>query len=221
MWCAHYMPPPHRMQRARENAMPFIPTPNGISVVLKATQNGIPIVNVFHVDNGGTPTTTDLTDVATVFFDWWQAWMQPNIHTSYVLSEIVAKDISIINGSESIINLTTDNAGTGLGVAAAANAAVVISWRTALTGRSYRGRTYVGGLPQAWLTSAQNISVEAASAFADAFQELIDALTVAGKVLCVLSKFALGVARTIGVLTEIISLIVDTKVDSQRRRTAN
>jgi hypothetical protein len=37
----------------------------------------------------------------------------------------------------------------------------------------------------------------------------------------VLSRFALGVARVAGLLTEITSIITDVKVDSQRRRTAN
>jgi len=37
----------------------------------------------------------------------------------------------------------------------------------------------------------------------------------------VLSRYAAGVLRVTGLLTEIISVIVDTKVDSQRNRTAN
>jgi hypothetical protein len=52
-------------------------------------------------------------------------------------------------------------------------------------------------------------------------QDFIDQLLTIGKVLVVVSRFADKVARTVALTTDIIGLITDTKIDSQRRRTAN
>lgn len=201
--------------------MPVQLVPQGVSVVFNATQNGIPIVNVYHVKTPGAVTDAALLDISEVFFDWWQTNMQASQHNSYVLHTIVATDLSSIGGHQVVTNLTTDNAGTAGNTAAAANAAVVQSWRTASIGRSYRGRTYVGGVPQDAMATAQTISTTAATSYATAAANLIDALETAGFVLAVLSRFAAGVQRVTGLLTQIIEVIVDVKVDSQRRRTAN
>lgn len=201
--------------------MPFIPTPRGVEVVVKATQNTIPVVNVYHVDVAGPVDDTNLQDVRNVFGTWMTGTLLPLLDSSYVLNEIVATDISVANGHQFSTSYTTGNAGGISGQPAAANAAVVISWRTASIGRSFRGRTYIGGLNNGILVSAQNIGTTYATSFAGAAQDLIDLLTTAGYILSVLSKFSNLVARAAGVLTEIISFVVDTKVDSQRRRTAN
>jgi len=201
--------------------MPFVATPQGIEVKLDGVQNGIPVVNVFHVKAPGTVSSADLDDAIAVFLGWWNTDLKQYMHTTYTLNAIIATDISVINGTQTILPLTTSNTGTAGSSAAAANAAVVMSWRTSSTGRSFRGRTYIGALSQAMLVDAQNISTSQAAGVATAGANLIDLLTAANLTLCVLSKFALGVARVAGLLTEILSVIVDTKVDSQRRRTAN
>lgn len=195
--------------------------PNGVSVVFNATQNSVPIVNVYHVKTPGAVTDAALLDISEVFFDWWQANMQASLHNTYVLHSIVATDLSTIGGHQVTTVLTTDNAGTAGDAAAAANAAVVQSWRTASIGRSYRGRTYIGGIPQAALLNAQTLQTSVATTYATAGAALIDALETAGFVLAVLSRYAAGVLRVTGLLTQILEVVVDVKVDSQRRRTAN
>lgn len=201
--------------------MPTQLVPNGIEVVFNATQNSIPIVNVYHVKTPGAVDDAALLDVAEVFEAWWQAEMQASLHTSYVLNTIVATDMSVVGGHQVTITLVTDNTGLAGDDAAAANAAAVMSWRTASIGRSYRGRTYIGGMPQAVLLNAQALQTSVAATYAGAGAALIDALETAGFVLAVLSRFAAGVLRVTGLLTQIVEVIVDTKIDSQRRRTAN
>jgi hypothetical protein len=97
----------------------------------------------------------------------------------------------------------------------------VISWRTGAIGRSFRGRTYIGGLDGAATITAQSVSTSFAGAIAAAASDLIDRLQTYGAALAVLSRYASKVLRVTGLLTEIISVLVDTKIDSQRRRTAN
>jgi len=201
--------------------MAFIPTPEGIEIVVHGAQEGIPVVNTYHVSAGGSPTDTQLQDAAEAVSSWMITDMIPYLDSTYVIQDVVATDISVADGHQFTDLSAAGYGGTIVGAPMAANAAVVISWRTARTGRSYRGRTYIGGLNNGILLDPHNITTVYAGHYATAGQSLIDILAVAGLVLSVLSKVADKVARVAGVLTEIVSLIVDTKVDSQRRRTAN
>lgn len=200
--------------------MPSDVVPHGIKVEYNATQNGVPVVNRFYVTQTTPVGSGDLDDVivaALAHFNQFKAFCHP----SYTLQNITATDVSVANGIQTILPLTTGNVGTASGAPAAANAALVASLRTDFTGRSFRGRFYLGGLAQAIFTNAQNVSVSTAGDWASMWSDFITALTAINKTLVVVSRFAEGVARVTNLATEVISIIVDTKVDSQRRRTAN
>jgi len=200
--------------------MAFQPAPQCVKAELNGLQNGVPIVNIFNVDVNGVPTLTDLGNVATEVGTFWGN-LKTVLHSSYILQDITVTDISVANGQQVID--TTHSGETGLVTTApmAANAAMVVSLRTPFIGRSFRGRIYFGGLPEASLADAQTFTSGAASAMAGAMAAFITALTAAGYALSVVSRFALGVARVTALLTDVVALITDTKVDSQRRRTAN
>lgn len=195
--------------------------PNGVEVVFNAVQNGVPIVNVYHVHVPGAITTTTLAAINGIFKTWWDTSVAPMQNPSYVLNNITSTGLASGSGPQHVTSYTTSNQGTNSGGEAAANAAAVISWRTAQIGRSYRGRTYLGALSEGEIDSAQTIASATVTAMASAAQGLIDALTAAGMFLAVLSRVAGGVQRVTGLLVEIIGYVTDNKVDSQRRRTAN
>jgi hypothetical protein len=201
--------------------MAFQPVPDGVEVVLSGLQNGVPIVNVYNVLDTETHDEARLGEIADLFKTWWSAHIQPNISDSYTLQTIKATNLTSSAGPQVIRTYTTANAGALSGGQVAGNGAAVISWRTALIGRSFRGRTYVGGLAESGLANAQFLTSGFATDLAGAGVALLDGLDGIGAKLAVLSRFVAGVARVAGLLTEIIAVIVDTKVDSQRRRTAN
>jgi len=195
--------------------------PDGIEVVMTAVQNGVPIVNIFNIKDTATHDSALLSEYCDEFLAWWRVQLKPVLSNSYVLSEIKATSLETGTGPQHILSPTVDNQGELTGEEVAGNAAVVISWRTASIGRSFRGRTYIGGLDAAATVTAQAISAPFAVAIAGAATDLIDRITALGGTLCVLSRYLAGTLRVVGLLTEIISVIVDTKIDSQRRRTAN
>lgn len=194
--------------------------PNGIKIEWNATQNTVPIVNRVFVTMSAPPSSGDLDDAivaALAFFNDYKGLCHP----TYVLNNITATDVSVANGTQTILPLVTDNVGTGAGAAAAANAALVASLRTNFTGRSFRGRFYLGALLASSLVNAQTYNASLAGDFGDVFMDFIDALAAINMTLVVVSNFASGVVRVVALATEIIAIIVDTKIDSQRRRTAN
>jgi len=201
--------------------MPFQTVPDGVEIVLNGVQNGVPIVNVFNVRDEAAPEPERLLEIADATKDWWDTYLKPLLHTSYTLQSIKVTALTSSTGPQVEANYTTGNVGTQGGDPSAANGAAVISWRTASIGRSFRGRSYIGAMGSDQLTTAQTIDPSVLTAYASAGTSLIDAMQAIGAVLCVLSRYALGVQRIAGLLTEIIGIVVDNKVDSQRRRTAN
>lgn len=200
--------------------MPLGIVPNGIKIEWNAIQNGIPIVNRVFVTQTTTVGSGDLDDAITAALDFFNAY-KASLSDSYVLQNITATDVSVANGTQTILPLTTSNQGTVSGQQAGANVAVVTSLRTNFTGRSFRGRFYWGGFPASALITAQAVQPTVAAALSGYMQDFIDALTAINKTLVVVSNYAAGVVRAVALATEIIALITDTKVDSQRRRTAN
>lgn len=195
--------------------------PDGVEVVLNGIQNGVPIVNVFHVQDTATLDEARLGVICDAVKAWWDTYLAPLLHTSYTLQSIVATALESTGGPQVTRAYSTGNVGTQGGDPSAANGAVVLSWRTGLIGRSYRGRSFIGAMASDQLASAQTVDPSVLTAYLSAGTQLIDAIDAIGAKLAVLSRFAAGVLRVTGLLIEIISVIVDNKVDSQRRRTAN
>jgi len=200
--------------------MPFIPTADALEVVVKMTQQGVPVVNVYHVDVGAAPTISIINTVLGIFDTWITGSFAPLVSSTITFDEIVATDISVANGLQGSIVPATATGGAG-GTPAAANAALVVSQRSNLSGRSFRGRTYIGGLTQTVQVTSHEVTTTYAAAVISGWQDLITALQAAGYILSILSKFSNLVARAAGVMTEIVGLIVNTTIDLQRRRTAN
>lgn len=195
--------------------------PNGIEIVMNGDQNGVPIVNVLWSRTAGEVVDSDLSDAVSAVKGWWTSAIRPYIHSTYILNSITATDKSVEGGHQYTQSYVSSNQGLLTGAAAAANAAAVISWRTARIGRSYRGRTYIGGLDNSVAFTAQEMTTDFQTLLTTAGAGLIDALNGIGQSLSVLSRVLGGVLRVTGLLTEIVGVVVDIKLDSQRRRTAN
>jgi len=213
------MPPP--FYRKGYDAMAFIATARGVEVVLRAHQGAVPVVNVFHVDAHAAVTDTILTNILEVFTFWVTTYWLPLLNESYVIDQIMVKDISEEGGAEQVANFVTANAGALTGIPLGAGSALVISWRTIKTGRSFRGRTYVPAIDADKLLDAHLVATAWASDVIDAASALLDALAAAGYALSVLSLVANKVARVAGLLSEIVTIVVNNVIDSQRRRNLN
>jgi hypothetical protein len=88
-----------------------------------------------------------------------------------------------------------------------------------LGGRSFRGRNYLGGIPSTVLADPNNVTVEAADAIKSAYDNLRDTDLVAVQMAQVVySQFTNGAPRTTGLASEVVEVIVTSRLDTQRRR---
>lgn len=200
--------------------MVFIPVPQTLEAKLLQTNGGVQNVNVWNVDVGHTPTPADATALIGVFDAWLSASYKTIVNASVHFDQWVVTDISVANSFQQTAIPTQAN-GAAAGAPAPANATSVVSLRTARIGRAYRGRTYVTGLSEDFTDSSTTVSAAYATTANVAFTNLINALIIAGYKLVVVSRWLNNAQRVIGVATDVISVITNNKIDSQRRRTAN
>lgn len=200
--------------------MAFIPTPQCVEAKLIQTIDTQTMVNVWNIDVGHPVTSGDLTGVWSVIDAWITSNYKTIISAYVAFDQIIVTDISVANGEQYAAAPTTTG-GAGATPSVVANVAIVASLRTSHIGRNFRGRTYVGGVPQAYYLTPTTCTAAGAITVNTAFTNLLTALTSAGYKLVVISKWLNKVARVVGLATEVISIIVDQRFDSQRRRLSN
>jgi len=97
----------------------------------------------------------------------------------------------------------------------------VITWRTALAGRSYRGRTYIPALPQSYVVSGL-LSATGLGNYNTFRTAMMTAFAATGSStnfrLGVISRVADGVARPTPLIQVVTSSVVRTIPGTQRRR---
>jgi len=198
--------------------MTFIPTPSGIEVVINQTYFNEPVVNVLNVDGPSTINLSALEQVALIVTSWWLTSLAPNLSNAMALVDVTCRDISVVDGAIWVESPTGDATGEQTSPGLPASVALCITHRTARSGRSDRGRTYVCGMVEQ-LVTGNLVDNTLAQNIAGNFTALRTALVAEGLVLAVKSLSNNLLPRVAGVLTPITSSVArDLRVDSQRRR---
>jgi hypothetical protein len=197
--------------------MASILLPAGIRVAVEYDLNGKTVVNIYHVTDDNPITSIRLDAVAALFITWWTDNMAQEFSEDIALTSVTATDISVANGEQSVDTPVTPIAGEIVQPATANNLALVTSFRTNKTGRSFRGRSYQAGFSRVDITDNQ-VGLQKATDIGTAYVDLIDDLNVNNFNFVVASFAANGEPRLTGVATPVTSIIVNRRVDTQRRR---
>lgn len=153
--------------------------------------------------------------IAAAFKNWWDANLKSTTTSTWSLSQIYVLDVGSATGISIVYATGLPIAGTSASPEGPANAAPIITWRTALRGRRFRGRTFIVGAPQGAFQTGDGTAIAAGyvTVYQAAATALISAIAaVAGAPqLCVASDVA--AAATI-----ITSGQARTYVGTQKRR---
>lgn len=199
--------------------MPFQPVTNGFKTAIEGRQNGEPAVITQGWLTNGLITPLEVQLLATGVADWFTGNLLPLLSPDYVYEQTVATGLR----TESDLTFTSDTAsGTAGGAIVASdpnNVTLAVSFRSGVTGRSFRGRNYVPGLPGSAISN-NRVSATLANNIAGAYEILMGTDAVAtGFTWGVISRRTNNAPRVAGIVTPITQVvIVDTVVDSQRRR---
>jgi hypothetical protein len=204
--------------------MPFIPVPNGVLVEFRMTSLAQQVENTLWFITGADPTVVTMTNLGNALETWWATEYSPLVSSGVSLREIALTSMDSITGPQVTIVPSPALAGLNLGAQMPNNISLTVSFRTALRGRSFRGRNYVVGFVEAQIAGNEVNGVDAQN-WADAYNAIPGAIAGTTYAWVVASRFsgtdANGdpIPRVTGIATPVTTaLVVDTVVDSQRRR---
>lgn len=205
--------------------MPTILVPDGIRVTMKFRDASQQVRNVFYVKANVAIDEALLSTVAEVFKDSWNSNLQGYTSQLLFLDAVEAVDASVVGGTgiEFTTGLPIQGNSTLGGVPN--NVTVATKLSTGRVGRSYRGRSYMNGIPQVHITSdQQHIDATLVTQLGLFFETIMTDLALSSCALCVASLYSgvdadhKPIPRAAGILTEVISTSTNTTLDSQRRR---
>lgn len=200
--------------------MATIPVENVAEVEIRQMIFGQLIENTlyFLLNDGWSPEL--LSDLATSVGVWFIEEVLPSLSAEISVREVLARDLSTGASAQGIYSPPA-NAGASGANAAPSNVAIAISLRTALAGRSFRGRNFIAGISNA-NTIENQVDTATADIIVAAYNLMMGtyvSAAVPGVSWGVVSRFADGAARVAGVFTPIVlASLTDYFIDSQRKR---
>jgi hypothetical protein len=201
--------------------MAFIPVPNVVECDVIGMLFGQIIENTLYFLFPEEVLSSEVAQLASSVGEWAVAELCPLLSEDYTYLRTEATDISSAGQATHTSVTDTGTPGGSINPAAPGGTCIAISFRTALGGRSYRGRNYISGIPQVVLDGNQCTTVYADQipvAYAALIPDYVaDDLPQAQHV--VVSRYHLGAPRAEGIATPITTyLLTNYDVDSQRRR---
>jgi len=191
--------------------MPAVVIPNTAKLAVNGVCFGQQVVNVLHYKyTSSTPNSSTLLAFANAWWTQHGAQWRACHSDEYLVRELVVTDIGIANGAQAVLPFSTNNAGTATGQANPNNVAVAISWRTALTGRTNRGRSFMGGIAASSIDN-DIVAPGLLSAMAALAISLIGATFTGGYDLSVASRKEL-------VAKAVTGFVMEALADSMRNR---
>ena len=198
--------------------MPYIPVLGVVQAEFVQSLDTQIIENVLHFKPDGLPDPTEMAELGAYLAAWWNTSMK--IHQPTVQSLTVIKLTDLSSAISPVVTYGTGMpiAGTNASPALPNNCALCITKRTALRGRSYRGRYYFGALNEASVT-ANVVSPGLTAGVVSALNLLRSFSTASAEwTMGVISRYFEKNPRPAGIYTPITSHDTDGIVDSQRRR---
>jgi hypothetical protein len=190
--------------------MPALIIPHCVEVVVKGHHVGNEVNSVFNYYTPSSITSAQAQSIAIGFRDNVLTSYRACLTAAYFAEVIHVKDLSVANGVTYDLLLVGPYPGTRGGNDLPGSVALVASWRTALSGRSYRGRTYLGPLAESDV-SGDTAAASLTSAVAAFIATIIGYHPLGALLFSVASRHLHGI-------NQIFAGIVDAIVDSQRRR---
>lgn len=197
--------------------MAFVPALNTVQVTLVFATNGVTTTNNYYVRKSTGWGEAEMLTLATQFISWWSGQMRQWIGNAVQLVRVQVRDLTVVDGLVVEQTAGLPLSGTDAAAAAPNSAACVTSLRTGLAGRSRRGRIYIGGLTEA-STTATTVNIVTAVGIQNAHAQLQSTINFLGYDWVVVSRYLNGVARITALISNIITLITNSGIDTQRRR---
>jgi len=196
--------------------MPLPPVTDTAKIEIEYELAGVPVVNVLHAHQIGGWNLATLTTLQGYIYSWASLELMPDLSQDLILKQITCTDLAVVGGT--FFQASHSAAGGDPTDSAPANVALVLSWRTNQAGRSFRGRSYIPGIPAHTVVSPQKVDPSEASGLQTAGNDLLTLLNGHTIDLVVVSYFSGGAPRVTPIATPIVRCICNEQIDTQRKR---
>jgi len=198
--------------------MDYIPVPNTVQVDMFQLWDGQAVENVLHFQPTPTVNPILMNDLAAHLVTWWNANIKPNVPTNLQLSAIKLTDLTTQTGTVITYGTGLPIVGTNASPSLPNNCALVITKRTGLRGRSFRGRIYQPGMIEGAVTG-NSVAASYVTTFVNAYG-LIRNFSVGATPwdMVVVSRKQGGQWLVVGETNDVTTFTSDGVIDSQRRR---
>ena len=198
--------------------MPFQPVAATALVEIVQELDSQIIENTLYFRRANNYTVSQLEDLCASIEEWWTTLVLPNLAEALTLNRVIATALHASTGPQFVRPASDPFAGGINSDPLPNNNALCVSFRTGLLGRSFRGRNYVAGIAESD-TLKSRVNAGRAEAIRAAYADM-DSLVPGENVWVVVSRTVDGVVQSPTALTNAVTavVLVDTVVDSQRRR---
>jgi len=201
--------------------MAFIPVPNTVLLTAQfQDEDGVLAINRFYAATTSVPTETDLEEVAGLYTDLFTEALADVTENNWTLTGVVTRAMNEEAGLEFVASTGVPQNGS-IGTGRLPNqVSATITWITGLVGRSFRGRTYVVGLPASYVADGQKrLTPTGQTNLQNAYgATFLEGFATGGHALQVVSFFEDGLPRSEGMTTVIVSGRCNFPLATQRRR---
>lgn len=202
--------------------MPFIPLDNAVKLAINSSYLGeTDITNVlyFTTTNGAGWPFARMFALAQFVTNTLLTDLVPWLSSSFSFNTITVTTMETEPQSQIVSTDDLPLAGAQTGGGLPGNCALCITHRTGNIGRSYRGRTYLCGLPEAKTTN-NLVDADAFAGINTAWEDFLTVLHGTTDDNFVVASFHHnGAPRVAGVATQVVtSAARDRRIDTQRRR---
>lgn len=201
--------------------MPQLPPASGVfRAVLQMRQDSQEIRNILHFSAAVGILPIGEVGLATDLETWWRTNIKPIQSNTVSLYSILVQDLGPASPPAHLRAVTAPTTGSAAGTPLPNSVTIAMSLRTALSGRSYRGRIYHPGLISTHITGNSLTATQLAALLA-AYRELINpagGFFSNAKQLGVLSYYHNNAVRATPVFTPVSEVQCDGIIDNQRRR---
>lgn len=199
--------------------MPFIPAIFTAEVEFRYLQSGQNTENRMFFEFVSDPSVTDMANLASQLYDWWDDHLKPLQNTLTQLREIYITNLTTGFSPTYTFVPSVSSFGTLAGSVLPNNSTITISFRTEGRGRSSRGRNYAVGLVEPILgVGGQTVLQSFADDLVAAYNVLLTP-PATDWTWSIVSFYVNGLARAEGLVIPVqAATVVNLDLDSQRRR---
>lgn len=208
----------------------FVPVADVGEFVVVQQQFSVNVLNVYHILKTGGWTSASLADMAVVLISGYNDDLAPSQASALQYIIVKCRDLTTEAGAVAQVNFPPNSGGDDTRTALPAQNCHTLSHTTGVAGRSFRGRTSLGGICDAYVTG-NFMNADIVTNHIAAMDSIDARITAGGGTWGVVSRYHLytqsppkykkvPTPRTTGIFTDIIDTSSTGKVGSMDSRGA-